>query len=105
MKMRQTATYWPKGVRNGFGQIDYPASKTIKVRWEDKQKLFIDNSGEEALSRAVVYAGIEIDDEGYLYLGESTEADPTNEQKAFKVKSVSVTPNLRNTKQEVKVWL
>ena len=107
MKMFQTATYWAKGVINGFGQMDYPKPIRISVRWEDKQKLFIDDTGEQALSSAIVYAdsNIDLSEGGYLFLGESTEVNPINEPKAYKIKSVSIIPNLRNTRREVKAWL
>lgn len=105
MKTKQTATYWGKGGRNGYGEIEYLQPKTIKVRWEDKQELFRDELGEDLSSRAVVYTLDDIEYEGYLYLGESDEIDPANEEKAFKIRSVSITPNISNTKRETKAWL
>lgn len=101
----QTATYWGEGQLDGFAAMTHPAPVQIKVRWQDTQKLFIDDMGEQLLSRSIVYCQQPVAVGGYLYLGVSTEANPTGRSGAHRIKAVSITPNLSNTKQEVKAWL
>ena len=106
IRPNQTATYWAAGSRDINGKIIYADPVTIDVRWEDKRELFRSaTSGEQELSRAVVYVREELDDEGYLYLGVSTGKKPLSLPKAFKIRSKSNIPNLRNTRIMHKIWL
>jgi hypothetical protein len=105
MSLRQKVTYWSKGVRDGYGNLSYPSPRVVLARWEDKQVLFIDSSGEQTLSRSVIYSDEIFDEEGYLLLGISTSTTPIELEKAFKIKGISIIPNLSNTKREIKSWL
>ncbi len=105
MKLKQVATYWSTGRRNGYGQIAYNPPKLVACRWEDGQALFVDGSGDEVISRAKVYLDFNPMREAYLMLGESDSRDPLALSAAFQIRAVDTTPNLKNTKQEIKAWL
>lgn len=95
----QTATVWSgEQVRDGFGRLTYPAPRQIKVRWEVKQELFMNPSGEQLLSNAIVYVPEKIPTDSYIYLGESVIADPKKVDGAFRVRSSMTSPNLRGTR-------
>ncbi len=105
MQLNQIVTYWPKGERNGFGQIEYEIPRIIKARWEDKQMLFIDDSGEESTSRAVVYSEMPLAVEGYLFQGETAEQNPISLAAAYRIKAAVVMRNLKADKSINKSWL
>lgn len=107
MKFLQTASYFSKGTstRNQFSQIFYSPPVLIDVRWQDKMELFTDSHGDQSVSNAIVYTLHPLEVESYLFLGRAGFFDPKGEDGAFKIRSVSVTPNLRNTKSLVKAWL
>ena len=106
MKFLQKATYWAKAGVDGYGRITFVPPEILDVRWEDRREVFLNSEGEEALSRSIVYCNKDLSDEGVLFLGESPSLNPLEEEdKAYKIKSISRIPNLLNTKMEIKVWL
>jgi hypothetical protein len=66
---KQTAVYWGNPQDDGYGgQIfDYP--QEIKVRWEDKSRIIFSSDGKELESKASIMSPIDLDIEGYLFLG------------------------------------
>lgn len=104
-RMKQTATYWGRPTDDGLGNKTFPAPETLGVRWEAKSELFRDSEANEVSSTAVVYVPKALEIEGYLYLGESAEADPRGVDGAHEIRQIGGTPNLRQTVQVHKVWL
>lgn len=104
-KYNQCATYWGTPTTNGFGGLIFALPKEIRVRWEDKQEKFLTASGDEALCRAVVYTLEDIEIGGYLYLGETTEADPTQFKDAHPIRQFMKTPDIQNLQNTRKVYL
>ena len=70
------ATYWPLGSNSGEGRS--PGSpQIIDVHWEDLAEQYINDTGEEVVSRSVIYVGIDLDKGGWLALGDKTDtSDP-----------------------------
>ena len=82
------------------------------VRWENRQELFIDPSGNETLSKAVVYLDQEVDLGGYLYLGtlddfSSSEPTPRDSDaiNAKEIRSVRKSFNIKGGSFLFKAWL
>lgn len=96
--MRQTATYWGPGVADGFGGKTYAAPIQVKVRWEDTNVLFVDQNGNEVVSKAVVYVDTDLSVGGYLLLGISTASNPTTIIGTHEIRNISKSPNIRGTK-------
>lgn len=69
--MQQVATYWPPGIPNGRGSVDFSGVTPVilPVRWQDVAVLYRDANGEEKTSSAVVFCSQLVANNGYLFLG------------------------------------
>lgn len=108
MRFAQKATHWSKSTSlDMYGNPSYGTPTVINVRWEDAQVMFIDEAGQQQISKSIIYISSEVTiyNGDYIYLGESTTANPNGVDNTFKVKAVSKTPNLNNRKTEVKLWV
>jgi len=103
--LKQTATYWGNPVSDGYGGRNFDAPVEIDVRWEDKQELFTDTSGQEKLSRAVVFVGEDVQVGGYLFLGSSSAGNPLDVSGAYEIKQFSKIPDLKAENFLRKIWL
>ena len=105
--LRQTATYWAPSTPDGFGSRSYSAPVAVNCRWTQKQELFVDSAGKEVLSQAVVWCDTDVALEGYLYLGTSTETDPSTLDGAFEIRQWEKTLSVkaRSDRTERKIWL
>ncbi len=97
--LTQQATYWPPGVPDGFGGLDYTASVPVLIacRWQNNAVLFRDAQGREITSAAVVYPDREIAVRGFLALGDLTSSGagiPSQSAGAFEVRQVAAAPSL-----------
>jgi len=89
--LRDTATYWAPLSNDGTGDMTFSPPVRTRVRWEDHNERFDDNDGKSFVSAAIVYTTIEIEQDGWLYLGSSTAADPQLIEDAFRVRRISST--------------
>jgi len=106
----QTIVYWASpSVSDKWGNRTFTAPVELSGRWEDRQDLFIDPSGRERVSRAVVFLGQDVDVGGYLYLGTllsiSSAVNPKSVTNAYEIRAFSKIPNLRSSDYERKVTL
>ena len=73
------ATYWPPSSTDAYGQPSMGQPVEIKCRWETRNSQFIDENGDRALARAVVYTSIDVQPKGILIparLSTVDQADP-----------------------------
>jgi hypothetical protein len=66
------------------------------VRWEDKVEQFRDKSGQETVSRSKVFLAQDVSMDGYLFLGDSSVADPRDVPGANEIRALSKIPDLRS---------
>jgi|2_EtaG_2_1085320.scaffolds.fasta_scaffold00255_9 hypothetical protein len=106
---KQTIVYWGTPTKDKWGGRTFATPVEITGRWEDNQEVFIDGTGREAVSKAFVYIGQDVDLEGYLYLGTlasiSSAASPKAVDGAFEVRAFNKIPNLKATDFERKAIL
>lgn len=102
--LRQKATHWT-ATPDGFGGHTFGSPTVRKVRWEEGTTLVTDDSGQEIISRAQVYLDGDVDIGDYLFLGESTAADPTTLSTAYVVREFRKTTDLRNIEVLRKAFL
>lgn len=69
---KQSAVYWGNPVKDGEGGFTFDDPVEIVCRWEEMNQIVSDSKGNELTSRAVVYLLQDVDEEGYLYLGDLT---------------------------------
>jgi len=108
--LNQTAVYWDNPSPSGWGGDSWDDPAEVDCRWEKKQELFIDATGEEKRSSAVVYLNQDVDLGGYLMLGDlddipSDSQLPTDFSGAFEIRGFNKIPNIKGTKFERKAWL
>jgi len=91
--LTQNCTYWTTSVADGFGGYIYNTPSTILCRWQDDTENYNDADGEEFISSAIVYSLQELEQNGWLYLGTSTEANPQNQSGAYRIRKTKKSPN------------
>lgn len=84
--LQDTITHWSSATIDGFGDLTFPAPAQILGRWQDDTTLFQDLAGEEFISSSIVYTKTELQENDWLYLGTSAEANPQNQSGAFRVR-------------------
>lgn len=101
--LKQDATRWEL---TGFSEYGDPTFNTPQflspddqqgVRWENKSELFIDTkTGDQSHSRAIVWSAVtEFAVGDYLYLGESSAANPESVSGADRVRYVEKVPDTK----------
>ena len=109
-QLNQTALYWGSPSASGWGGYDWNDAVEIDCRWEQASEKFINQTGEEVQSQAVVYLDQDVDVGGYLMLGDlddisSSEATPDDVDGAYAIQGFSKIPNVKGTEFERKAWL
>lgn len=99
-----TITHWSTAA-NGFGGFTFGAPNVINGRWEQRSELFRTPQGEEKVSEAVVFVEEDLEEGDYLYLGESSEVDPTSLVGAFRIQRFVRIPGLRRLRVQRKALL
>lgn len=66
----QKAVYWGNPKNDGEGGFTFDTPVEIDCRWESMNQVVTDSKGSEITSRAIVYCGLDLDEEGMLLLGE-----------------------------------
>lgn len=109
--LNQIVVYWGNPQPDGFGGHSYDDPVEIDARWQHKQELYTDSTGQEVKSAAIVYAGQDVDIDGYLFLGDladlssAEEGDPQTVDGAYRVGAFGKSPSLKATAFERKIWL
>lgn len=103
----QTAVYWGSPTADGYGGFTFDDAVEISCRWEDKIGVFTNNRGEQVFSKAEVYVLQDLDENGYLYLGElddlsSNPDDPMAEDNTYIIKRFDKSPRLGSTTEFIR---
>ena len=103
----QTAVYWGAPVADGYGGKTFDDPVEIDCRWENQvEKISWQGAsklGEEIVSRAQVFTTQDVDELGWLFLGDlddlssAEEADPMSVDGAYEIKRFDKTPAMRST--------
>jgi len=104
----QTAVYWSAPTPDGYGGFTYGTPREIPVRWEDTSKVVSTAKDTQYVCRAKIIVNEDLDEEGYLYLGNLSGL--TDEQKtnpklvdgAYKIARIDKTPMLFKTDEFVR---
>ena len=67
--LKQVAIYWGTPVADGYGGSSYAAPREIPCRWQDGNAVFINQLGQEIVSKASVYVAEDLAIGGHLRLG------------------------------------
>ncbi len=107
----QTVVYWGSPSPDGYGSNTFATAIEILCRWEDRTGTFVSNRGEQTYSKAHVYTLQDVDENGFLYLGELDDiadssgdpvADPKIVEGAWEIKRFDKIPSLGSTTEFVR---
>jgi len=102
----QTIVYWGNPVADGYGGYTYDDPVEIEGRWEEVSEMIATADGEETLTRARVWLTQDVDEGGYMYLGDADELDsnpdPQDVDGAWKIISFRKIPALGSTTKFVR---
>lgn len=101
----QTAVYWGTPVKDGEGGFTFADAVEIKCHWEDVKEVLTragDKQGQELISKTRVYLTQDVEEQGYLYLGElddldSDTSDPRSIDGAHVIVKFNKTAAIRST--------
>ena len=102
----QTAVYWGSPVEDGQGGMTFADPVEIACRWDISTTVISDSQGREVVSRAIILLTQDVDEEGYLYLGElddlDSDPDPREVQGAYSIKQFSKVSMIKSTTEFVR---
>lgn len=109
----QDAVYWGNPVNDGRGGMTFDSARQIKCRWEDKQRIRLDDQGREFISVASILVTEDLKIQGYLWLGKLTDIDgygdsgfidndPSVVQGALVILAFDKVPMIKSTTQFVR---
>lgn len=97
----QDITYWAPAGDNRYGDDTFEAPVKLRGRWEDRQEQMMLPSGEESVSKAIVFIGTDVDEEGYLAVGDYTgQNDPSAVAGAQQIRATVSIPSMRSNEVE-----
>lgn len=65
---RQVCIYWAPAGYDKHGQLQSAAPVALRCRWDDMAKMFLDKTGQTAVSRSEVMTLVPVELDGYLWL-------------------------------------
>lgn len=93
--LRESFTLWRyDGQTDRIGRKVYAAPVAIRGRWEDREERYLDERGEEKVSRSTVFVDRDAPPGSRLLRGSSVELDPEPIDGTFVVKAFPSTPTL-----------
>ena len=102
---KQCLVYWAFSARDGYGGATFSTPVEIWGRWEDKQKMFTDNLGNQLISSSIVYLSQEVAANDWLFLGGLADiatsidnTNPKNVASAQQIRATTKVPSLRANK-------
>lgn len=97
-------TIWRSLGVDRYGQPNYQEPITIRGRWEDAERLYINENGREVRGRSTVYLPEDLAKSGdYMMLGVSEELRPTVD--SYEVKQRRVINSQRGNRKECRYIL
>lgn len=101
--LKQVISHWSKsGSRDTYGNPTWDTPVLILGRWEDRTEKITLPTGEEYISRSIVFLDTDVAIGDYIFQGEfgSGDTDPHNVTDAFEVKDFNKVPRLRSSEYE-----
>lgn len=106
-RRNDTATLWRVTGNDISGDQAYAAPVVIKVRWEERQLVFTNSSGQDEMASAVVWTTLEVFEGEVIALGSYTATDPWDGTvpSAREIQGKIRVPHLINSTTEIRAFL
>jgi hypothetical protein len=106
-KYSQSITYWPKSGQNDFGEETFGSPILLSARWEDRNEQVRLPSGEEIVSKSVVFIpqATAVTIGSRLAKGDHTAVVNPEEAWAREIQAILEVPSLRTNQVERRVIL
>lgn len=114
----QTAVYWGNPIKDGEGGFTFDDPVEIDVRWDEKREVITDarsgeTFGKQIISKAEILLTVDLDQQGYLYLGALDDFDslvdtgnPKSITNAWEIRLKIKQPFVKSTTDFVRtVWI
>lgn len=112
---KQTAVYWGSPTQDGYGGLTFDDPIEIDCRWEDVVQtvtmLGASRQSVEIVSKAQIFVLEDLDEQGWLYLGNLIDldnderADPKLVDGAYEIKRFDKTPSMKANEFVRKVYV
>jgi len=104
-----TIVYWEPGAPDGFGKYSFATPVELKCRFQSSTERFVDSSGVEFISTAIVYPQQDLSLHGWIYKGTlasiSSQADPQKVDLAYMIRAKLHSANPSGAIQVYKIIL
>lgn len=81
----QKCVYWGNPVDNRKGGWTYDAPAEIDCRWDEKQEFIVGFDGNKYSSQATILVNIDLDRQGYMWLGTLAELNAVATDKGYDI--------------------
>ena len=100
--LKQTAVYWAPLTPDGLGGWTYDEPVDVDCRWEGESELEITADGQQLMTKAKVFVGQDVEENGWLWLGavddlDSSGVDPLTVAGAGRIIKFQAIPNFKAT--------
>jgi hypothetical protein len=109
--LNQTCVYWGNPTADGSGGFTWDDPIELDCRWEEKTELIRTSKGDNIVSNASVQVKQDLDENGWLFLGDlddldsSEEDDPMTISNAYEIKKFDKIPTMKADKFYRRAWL
>lgn len=99
--LRQKCCYWAPTGPDGYGGQELADPIELSCRWAGSTEVLSDGKGQQFVSRAVVMVSQDVQELGYLWLGELVDLDsgqdPLSLDGCFQIKRFDKNPTVKAT--------
>ena len=107
-KLIHQATVWKNPVSDSYGGFTFDTPILINCRWQDKNQLYIDSNGREAVSKSIIW----LNPDDNIGIGDmiasgvyTSTVVPYDCSDAWSIKSIDRTSNIKGTQTVVTAYI
>lgn len=104
-QLKQEITYWAKATLNDHNEPTFGTPTLLRGRWEDRSNLIRLPSGQEIMSKSIVWTESEVEIGGYLAQGDLTSESNPIAAAGVEIKDVAQVPSLRTNQTEYRAFM
>jgi len=103
--LNQTVTHWAVAGRDEYGDPSFAAPTTFPARVVARNEIFYDGNGNQRRSETVMMTTAAVDFGDFVYVGTSTDTDPTSVTGSRQVQAVQSATDLGGDDRVYRIML